>query len=106
MAKITTLAKAIFRMPGAAANAVICARPPFDSQSDAAVVEINSDRDDNLRAALERQGFVIFLNKKTVGEVLDVSRDVEITRSQLVDLAIYYAEYGEYPGWYYQLLPK
>jgi hypothetical protein len=48
-------------------------------------------------------GFELFLDADTANEVLDVANDVQISKDQLVELVLHYAEYQEYPGWFHEL---
>lgn len=93
-----TLRKAILR---ADEGAAIYAQPPFTAESKAMIVELDIDGYPSEKANL--QGFEMFLDGDTTNELLDVVHDVQISKDQLVELVLYYAEHQEYPGWFHDL---
>ena len=98
MPKITTLRKAILR---ADEGAVIYAQPPFTAESKAMIVEL--DVNGYASEEVNLHGFEMFLDADTANELLDVVHDVQISKDQLVELVLHYAEQREYPGWFHDL---
>jgi hypothetical protein len=103
--KVISLRRAILR---AEEGAEIWAKPPFTPESNAIFVELSVEgfAPDGFEESAERRGLQRFLDADSVNEVLDAASEVQITKDQLVELVIHYAEHREYPNWFHELEVK
>lgn len=103
--KVIPLRRAILR---AEEGAEIYAQPPFTAESKAMLVDLDVGgyTPDGFGGSADRRGFERFLDADTVNELLDAAHEVQITKDQLIELVIHYAEHGEFPSWFHDLEVK
>jgi hypothetical protein len=105
MSKVIPLSRAILN---AEEGAEIYAQRPFSAESKAMLIELDGDGflPEGFRESAEHRCFEKFLDTDSVNEVLEAAYEVRIRRDQLIELVLHYAEYREYPPWFYDLESK
>lgn len=80
---------------------VICAREPFHQNSDALIVQFESDY--SIPQAVKAAGYAYFLGTHGVDELLNMIGNKRSSRETKVEFVCYYASHDAYPAWFWDL---